>query len=130
MDNANYKEIMIEGKYDSGKKSRGTALYDVENSKQGMSFHQILTTKKDYTLTGSRKKRGGSGVKSLLQYNSDRSQSKYGDLFIDDHSHPLVFNKQSGWNSCKNLVMIATTLSNKDYAHTFAGIGVLHEQGC
>ena len=46
-----------------------------------------------------------------------------GDIFMDDFAQPLVINKQSGWGAGVNLNRIATTLSNGDYGHTFAGIG-------
>merc|ERR1712046_468184 len=86
MQNSNFGEIMIEGKYSNGGKSRGTALYDVQSSAKGLSFHKILTTKSNFQVTGNRKAKGGSGVKGLLQHNNARSQRYYGDLFLDDHT--------------------------------------------
>lgn len=41
-----------------------------------------------------------------------------------------MVNKASGWSACKNLNRLATTLSNKLYDHTFAGLGGHHENGC
>merc|ERR1712146_142363 len=95
--------------------------------KYGMSWYELVNGPQ-LTVTGERVKKGG-GIKSSLMHNNRRSQSLYGDLFIDDHSQALVVNKGSGWGAAVNKNRIATTLSNNNYGHTFAGMGGHHEHG-
>ena len=40
-----------------------------------------------------------------------------------------MINRKSGWAAGKNYNRLATTLTNNDYPHTFAGIGGDHTQG-
>lgn len=93
----------------------------------GLSWHQLVVGG-TRTVTGSRTKQGG-GVKSSLQHNSARPQPLYGDIFVDNYNNGLVVNKRSGWCAGRNYNRIATTLTNCNYGHTFAGMGGHHEHG-
>eukprot|EP00051_Salpingoeca_urceolata_P027427 m.481439 g.481439 ORF g.481439 m.481439 type:complete len:851 (+) comp22172_c0_seq1:154-2706(+) len=125
MSRTDFSEIMLvahaSGTY------RGHSVYK-RIARDGDSFHDIFDSNAEVTMTGARTSSGGQ-VKNVLTRNTDRPQSLFGDIFID-FNEPLVFNKQSGWGSCRSNMRIATTLTNNDYAHTFAGIGGRHEQGC
>ena len=57
--------------------------------------------------------------------NVHRPQSLHGDIFIN-HAGALSFNDTSGWDADQNDVRIATTLTNTEYPHTFAGLGIDH----
>ena len=103
----------------------GHSNYTVLTSYRNLSFHTLLTTLTDTTITSSATSQSGT---SGAVHNPDRSQSLYGDIFIE-HNHPIVLNKTSGWNAARNWNRIATTLSNNDYAHTYAGLGGHHEEG-
>jgi len=67
--------------------------------------------------------------------NSNRSQTEFGDIFVDGQNAawPLVFRQRGPWDSSggelRNAVRISTLIGigNKSYGHTYAGIGGTHE---
>eukprot|EP00039_Didymoeca_costata_P013371 m.202544 g.202544 ORF g.202544 m.202544 type:complete len:537 (-) comp15751_c0_seq8:4566-6176(-) len=121
-----FKEIMIYAHADGDR--IGYSIYDVLAAKRGKSLSELFRSSGNQIITSSRKASSGS-VQSLLFKNPNRNQRLFGDVFID-YDHPVMFNKQSGWGACRNLNRMATTYSNGQYAHTFAGIGGWHEHGC
>ena len=103
----------------------GHSTYTVLTNYRNLSFHTLLTTLSDATITGLATSQ--SGVSGAV-HNPDRPQSLYGDIFIQ-HNQAIVLNKTSGWGAERNWNRIATTLSNGDYGHTYAGLGGHHEHG-
>lgn len=106
----------------------GTAVYEVLPENKEFSLLETMQKKEDVIYTGPRVSKTG-GIKSQLILNPERGQSLYGDIFVDEFDQPLVINKKSGWAAGINYNRIATTLTNNDYSHTFAGIGGHHENG-
>ncbi len=101
---------------------KGWAVYDLLPAYKTETFLSLQTKLSDTAVTGTRKLATGTVGATL---NTKRVQTKFGDIFID-HSEAVVINKQSGWTANGNKNRVATTLSNGDYSHTFAGLGGSH----
>jgi hypothetical protein len=104
----------------------GTSVYTIKAGK-GETLQNIFKTKKNFEYTNTRSEHTGQ-LKNQLMHNPNRPQSLYGDLFMD-YSDALVINREGGWSAQVNQNRIATTLSNSNYPHTFAGLGGHHYQG-
>ena len=102
--------------------TKGWAVYDLLPAYKAETFLGLQTKLSDTTVTGNRKLATGTVGATL---NTKRNQTQFGDIFVD-HSEPVVINKQSGWTANQNKNRVATTLSNGDYSHTFAGLGGSH----
>ncbi len=61
-------------------------------------------------------------------HNASRVQTLHGDIFME-FSHALKANSTGSWAAGDNVNRLSTTLTNNDYAHTFAGLGGRHQQG-
>jgi len=117
---------------------RGWGIYDLNAGSVNRSLYQLcgggtgVAANDKIIASNGRSSRGGTGSGTVL--NSLRSQTEYGDLFIDTStaSAHLMFRAKGQWGSSgsesANMVRIATTLGNgnSSYGHTFAGIGGTH----
>jgi hypothetical protein len=119
-----YTQVLIRA-HDEGTTSYGHAIYPVQTAKLGQTFRTHLNGGANYALTDAPTARTGS-VGAVR--NTNRVQTLWGDVFLE-HGGSLVLNKNSGWNAGTNLNRVATTTSNSDYAHTFAGLGGRHIEG-
>lgn len=121
----NYNQVMIVA-HDAGS-LHGEAVYDVRGDMKAKTFHQHFQGDQNKRLTDN-KKSGTGEVKKYLKRNPHRPQTLWGDTFVDRAEY-LIINKNGGWNSGRNRNRIATSVSNSNYGHTFAGIGGWHEHG-
>lgn len=103
----------------------GRSRYSLLPDVQTLTLQDMLSTMSNQTITSVAAAQSGA---SGAGHNPYREQSLGGDLFVS-HPHALVINKTSGWTAAQNLTRIATTLSNADYSHTFAGLGGKHQNG-
>ncbi len=109
--------------HDRGAQKRW-ALYDVVLGYRARTFQSLIGGGNDVVLTAARK--AVSGTVGATR-NPNRPQSQSGDLFLD-HAEALQLNRSAGWGAAQNLTRVATTLSNNEYAHTYAGLGGQHSQ--
>lgn len=107
--------------HDNGQ-TKGWSVYDLGSNNKGQSLMYYMANGSDLVLTGTRKQGSGTVGATL---NTKRSQTEYGDPFID-HAEALVVNKQSGWTAQVNKNRLSTTLSNGLYSHTLGGLGGNH----
>ena len=107
--------------HDNGTK-KGHATYSIKESYRGKTFHWLMNNVSDAAITTQRLASSGTVGAKL---NVWREQTQFGDVFID-HPEAVVLNRQSGWSANENLNRLATTLTNNEYPHTFAGIGGRH----
>ncbi len=118
------KELLVSA-HDNGSLLAWGA-YDV------LSTHQntpLLTLVKggEVTLTAPRKAQSGTTGAIL---NTKRSQSRFGDPFVDkQNSEAVVVNRAAGWGAQVNTNRFATTASNNEYQHTQGGLGGSHIYG-
>ncbi|GAG07061.1 unnamed protein product, partial [marine sediment metagenome] len=107
----NSSEIMV-WVHNEGSQT-GYATYNTLASYQDKSFYWLLNNLSATTITSTRVNNTGT---TGAQYNPDRVQTEYGDIFLD-HSEALVINRQSAWASdTYNKNRITTTLTNNDYS--------------
>ncbi len=121
---------------------RGYASYIADTNFQGVytlydlcgGGTDIDPTIDNRIITGSRYQGSGMYASGAVR-NLNRSQSTWGDIFIDQNNSgsPLKFRARGQWTSdggsANNAVRIATTLGdgNDSYGHTYAGIGGTHQ---
>ena len=120
--------------------ARGWSVY-VNANYANQTFYNMLTLgTANYQLSTAGRKTG-TNYSGNLTWNSRRTQTRGGDLFIDgtvnganNASDNLVLNQRAIWGSDggadNNRARMGTTAaSNTTYDHTFGGIGVVHAHG-
>lgn len=120
---------------------KGYGYYDLLSNASQQTLYQLCgggvgnNVNIDNRISSGPRTAGSATGASGCVRNNLRSQSEYGDLFIDAQNSAgrLVFRQKDPWESTGgynyNCVRIATTLGegNATYGHTFGGIGGTHE---
>ncbi|MBM4345290.1 MAG: proprotein convertase P-domain-containing protein [Deltaproteobacteria bacterium] len=89
----------------------------------------MLTLVKGSEATVTAPRKAQSGTTGVV-WNSKRSQSRYGDPFVDkQNGEAVVVNRAAGWNAQVNTNRLATTATNAEYPHTQGGLGGSHIYG-
>ncbi len=117
---SDFDELMVT-LHDSGEVT-AYATYEIQDSFRGRSLLYLLNNVSNAPITTTRI--AAEGTAGTTQ-NPNRPQSEYGDIFVD-HDEAVVLNRTYGWGAQTNYNRIATTLTNYDYPHTFAGLGGYH----
>ncbi len=117
---SDYTEIMI-SLHDRGQPV-GHATYQVLDLFLGRTLLYLFNNVSNAPITSTRVAAIGTAGTTP---NPNRPQREYGDLFID-HEDAIMLNKSSGWSAQINFNRFATTLTNNDYGHTYAGLGGYH----
>jgi hypothetical protein len=105
-------------------------VYDVLEAYQSSSFYDLLNIANSdagTTITGTQQHQSGA---SNVPLNTARSQTRYGDEFVDSfNTEAVVVNRIKRFNTDGiNYMRLATTFDNTSYVHTFSGLGVHHER--
>jgi|GEM_PF-788793 len=108
----------------------GYGVYDMLSAYQEFSFYELLNiadTDAGTTITTVQQHQAGA---SGVPLNTERSQTRYGDEFIDSfNTEAIVVNRVKRFNTDGiNYMRLATTFDNTSYVHTFSGLGVHHER--
>ena len=105
-------------------------VYDVLGGYQSSSFYNlfsIVNSDAGTTITSTLQHQSGA---SNVPLNTQRSQTRYGDEFIDIfNTEAIVVNRVKRFNTDGiNYMRLATTFDNTSYVHTMSGLGVHHER--
>lgn len=119
-------EIMVYV-HDEGSTEYGYAIYPLLTAHVGKSFRTLMNSGNNFVPVSDATLRINTTPIGTHR-NTNRLQSLHGDIFVD-HAGALSLNDTAGWGADQNYTRIATTLSNGDYVHTFAGLGIDHIEG-
>ena len=113
--------------HNEGSHEYGFAVYPLLGAHTGKTFQTLMGSGNNFVPVSDASVRTVTNAVGTHR-NTNRAQTLHGDIFIN-HGGALSLNDTSGWGADQNYTRVGTTLTNNDYVHTFAGLGIDHIEG-
>jgi UDP-3-O-[3-hydroxymyristoyl] glucosamine N-acyltransferase len=110
--------------HDEGTTEYGFAVYPLLGAHTGKTFRTLMNSGNNFVPVSDASVRTVTNPVGT-HLNARRGQTLHGDIFVN-HAGALSLNDTAGWAAAQNLTRIGTTLTNVEYSHTFAGLGIDH----